>query len=323
VSLEISPIKKEHLEDAARLVSIRYQKLLDQVTSLPTRYADFNILIPLLNNLVEAGTGVVALEKGELKGFLAAWLLPSFRRKRSVYSPEWANAVVQSNGRRVYETMYTHLAALWGADGYLTHLVGLLANDQDGLECWRWLGFGMLAADAMRDLQFEPDCTCEVNIRLAGMQDIDAVIALAEALRRHHADSPTFLINDRIREWADYETWIKNPDNAVWLACQGTRAVAFVRIGPANEDACTIIDDEKTASITAAFTEDEVRGEGIATSLLKQSLEWARAQGYARCAVDFEPMNHWARRFWLRYFQPVCYTLIRQIDERIVGSQRT
>ena len=83
--------------------------------------------------------------------------------------------------------MYTHLAALWGADGYLNHLVGLFANDQDGLECWHWLGFGMLATDAVRDLQFEPDCACKVNIRLAELQDIDAVIALADALRRHHA----------------------------------------------------------------------------------------------------------------------------------------
>lgn len=313
MSLEIVPITKEHLEDAARLVSIRYQKLLARVPSLPPRYADANTYIPLLENAAEAGTGVAALEKGKLKGFHAAWRLPSFRGKRSIFSPEWANAVVEPDGRRIYETMYTYLAPLWGADGYLTHLVSLFANDQDGMECWQWLGFGMMAVDAMRNVQFESECTCEVDIRLAGLQDMDAVIALAEALHRHTAGSHTFLIGDRKRERAYYEAWIHNPGKAIWLAYQGTRAVAFLKIGPANDDACTIIVDEKTASITGAFTEEEVRGEDIATSLLKRSLEWAREKGCTRCAVDFEPMNHWARRFWLRYFQPVVYSYIRKI----------
>ena len=85
--------------------------------------------------------------------------------------------------------------------------------------------------------------------------------------------------------------------------------------GPANVDACTIIHDEKTTSIVGAFTTESVRGGGIATALLNRSLEWARSDGYERCAVDFEPMNPLATRFWLRHFQPVCYTLIRHVDE--------
>jgi hypothetical protein len=51
--------------------------------------------------------------------------------------------------------------------------------------------------------------------------------------------------------------------------------------------------------------------------LLNGSLEWARAEGYERCAVDFEPMNSLAARFWPKYFQPVCYSLMRKVDERI------
>ncbi|MEA3341175.1 MAG: hypothetical protein U9R15_14525 [Chloroflexota bacterium] len=46
-------------------------------------------------------------------------------------------------------------------------------------------------------------------------------------------------------------------------------------------------------------------GKGIATALLDRSLEWARVEGYWRCAVDFEPVS---------------YALVRQIDERIVQS---
>ncbi len=77
-----------------------------------------------------------------------------------------------------------------------------------------------------------------------------------------------------------------------------------------------LIYDEKTTSISGAFTREKARGGGIATALLNRSLEWAHAAGYERCAVDFEPMNPLATRFWLRHFEPVCYTLIRHVDKR-------
>jgi predicted GNAT family acetyltransferase len=80
---------------------------------------------------------------------------------------------------------------------------------------------------------------------------------------------------------------------------------------------CTIIYDEKTTSIYAAFTKERVRGEGIATVLLDHALMSARATGYERCAVPFEPMNLIGTRFWLKYFKPVCYSVLRHIDDRI------
>ena len=88
-------------------------------------------------------------------------------------------------------------------------------------------------------------------------------------------------------------------------------------VEPGHVGGCEIVQDEKTVSIVSAFTKEEARGRGIATALLNRSLEWAQEERYERCAVDFEPMNSLAARFWLRYFEPVCYSLMRRIDERI------
>ncbi|MBI4790515.1 MAG: GNAT family N-acetyltransferase [Chloroflexi bacterium] len=313
MTLEIGQFSKSHLEAAARLVSLRYERLREQTPLLPKRYAEIETLSSLLNNLIESGRGVVALENGKLMGFLAAWQLVSFRGKRSVFSPEWANAVSEPNGRRVYETMYSCLAADWRADGYNSHLISLFANRHYDLECWQWLGFGPIAADAIRGLNSIQGSHCQVEIKQASLRDIEAVMALDDALRRHIASSPIFLTNDKRPERIYYEDWLQNPQKAIWLGCLGDAPIAFLRIGPANTDACTIIYADKTASITGAFTQVDVRGAGIATALLNHALEWARAQGYERCAVDFEPMNYWARRFWLRYFEPVCYTFIRHV----------
>lgn len=253
---------------------------------------------------------------GRLVGFLSGWRIPSFRGRRAVFSPEWANAADLENSRRIYEEMYAHLSSTWVADGCFTHLVSLLANDHDGIGGWHWLGFGMVAADAVRPLQPARGPDVEVDIGRAGLHDLVQIMTLDESLYQYLAASPTFLVDTGERNKAYYEAWLCHPDRPVWLAYQGMKAVAYVGMGPASDDASTIIYDEKTTSISGAFTTERARGQGIATALLNQALEWARAAGYERCAVDFEPMNPLAARFWLRHFEPVCYTLIRHVDER-------
>jgi GNAT superfamily N-acetyltransferase len=316
MSLEIAPLREEHLERASALVSSRYKGLRHQVPSLPPCYAEVSTLLPLLNHIAEAGPGVAAIRGGRLVGFLTGWLLPSFRGKRSAFSPEWANAADLEDSRRIYEEMYAHLSASWVADGYSTHLISVLVNDHNGLVGWHWLGFGMIAADAVRDLQPAQGHDADVDIRRANLQDLEHVMMLSKALEHHLAAPPTFLANPQERDQGYHEEWLRDPGKAVWLAHRGTEAVAYMKLGPASDDACTVIYDEKTSSILGAYTKEEARGRGIATALLKVSLEWARAAGYERCAVDFEPMNPWAARFWLRHFEPVCYTLVRTVDER-------
>jgi len=318
MSLEIVPLEEKHLQDAAALAGSRYKELRKQVPFLPPRYAEVSTLLPLLRDIVEEGPGVASIRGGRLVGFLGGWLMPAFRGKRAAFSPEWANAADLEDSRRIYEEMYTHLAASWVADGYATHLISLLVNDRDGMDGWRWLGFGMIAGDAVRDLRPVPGREASVDIRRARPQDLDQVTMLNEALCQYLVASPTFLADAEERERGDYEAWLQDPDKAIWLAYHGAEAVAYLELGPASDDASTIIYDEKTTGITGAFTGKEVRGRGIATALLNRALEWARAQGYERCAVDFEPMNPLAARFWLRHFQPVCYALVRHVDRRAV-----
>ena len=115
-------------------------------------------------------------------------------------------------------------------------------------------------------------------------------------------------------ELGDSLEWLRNLRNARWLASQKGEILGCMGIGPANLEACTIIRDEGTASIISAYTQESVRRSGVATALLDRSLAWAREQGYARYVVDFEAMNSLARRFWLKWFRPVCYSMIRGIN---------
>ncbi|MBM4466303.1 MAG: GNAT family N-acetyltransferase [Chloroflexi bacterium] len=323
MSLKIVLLQNKHLEDAAALVTTGYRALRERVPSLPSRYEDASSILPLLRDLAGQAPGVVAMRDGRLAGFLSGMVLPDFRGKRSVYSPEWANAVDREDGGETYREMYAHLSARWVADGCFTHVITLLAQDHDAIDAWYWLGFGLTTVDAIRDLTPVQGSTADVVIRRAGLEDIEQAMALSQALQRYLVAAPIFVIEEHaplfplnVEGDEGREQWLANSANALWLAYRDGEVVACMGLEPSSPEACYIIRDEKTISITSAFTRESQRSKGIATALLNHSLNWARSAGYDRCAVDFESQNISATRFWLKHFQPVCFSLIRHVDER-------
>jgi GNAT superfamily N-acetyltransferase len=315
--LEIIPLEEKHLLDAAGLACARYRALRAQVPSMPPRYEDPVITLPWLQDLVAQAPGVAAIRNGRLAGFLLGMVLPRFRGKRGVFCPEWANAADLEDSRWIYEEMYARLSAHWVADGCVVHAISILANDRSAIEGWHGLGFGLAAADGVRTLSPLPEPGTEIEIRRAGPEDSEQMGDLISALQRHLMGAPTFLFRGEPDRVEQHAAWLADPANALWLAYQGTSVVACLGQGPPNPDACNIIDDKGTTSIVSAFTREGARGRGIATDLLNRALGWARGQGFERCAVDWEPMNILGNRFWTRHFHPVCYALMRHLDERI------
>ncbi len=317
MSLEIVPLRDDHLEDAAALVTARYRALRERAPSLPSRYEDVSSVLTPLRDLAGQAPGVVAMRNGRLVGFLLGMVISEFRGKRATYSPEWANAADAEGGREIYREMYACLSARWVAEGCFTHLVTLLAHDREVIDAWHWLGFGLAAVDAIRDLTPMQGTSADVAIRRAGLADVEQAMTLSHALQRHLAAAPIFLRSVEKQGRTFHEQWLADSANALWLAYRGREVVACIGLEPASSDACYIIRDEKTISITSAFTTEGERSKGIGAALLNHSLNWARSLGYQRCAVDFEPQNVPAVRFWLRHFQPVCYSLIRHVDARV------
>ena len=313
-SLHIVPLEGKHLEDAAALVCARYRALREHAPLMPARYEAVEAILPFLHNLPQRAPGVAALRGGRLVGFLGAFVLPRFAGQQSAYSPEWGNAAVRDESRRIYEEMYTQVSPAWLDAGCSMHIVGTLAHERDTLETWHWLSFGLCAADAVRDLAPVPGTAADVEIRRAGLEDAETTAAFDLALHRHLAAAPTFLFDEEDgEELAYHQKWLADPANALWLAYDGAEAVACMGQGPASPEACALIADEGTTSIVIAYTQPQARGQGIALALLNQVLAWGQAEGYERCAVDFEPMNTLAARFWPRHFQLACLYQARYV----------
>ena len=160
-----------------------------------------------------------------------------------------------------------------------------------------------------------------LEIRRAGVQDIEAFGRLESGLADHLGATPTYLVGHEPSSRRVCLDLLSDAGYAVWLAFQNGEAIAYLLQGPASSNACTIIREAGTSSITGAYTDPAARGTGVATVLLNRALAWARGQGYARCAVDFETMNPQARRFWLRHFTPITFALERHIDARAVPTR--
>ena len=317
--LEIIQLKDEHLEEAAALVCSRYKNLREGEPLLPYQYQEPQTILPLLHNIMGADVpGVAAVQDGQLAGFMIAWFMPEFRGKRSVYSPEWANTSRLENSQYIYEEMYRKIAVEWIADRYAAHYINIFADDPEAIRACHWLGFGMLGIDALRGLQPFREINEQIEIRRAGIQEVDQVLGLHAELVQYMKGSPAFFIADGLSK--EYiEQWVNAPDKVIWLADVDEEPVAFLRLGPANDDASTIIYDEKTTSIYGAYTKEKMRGKDVMTSLLAHALESVCDEEYERCAVDFETMNILGTRFWLgRGFSPVTYSLLRYLDERAI-----
>ncbi len=320
MTLTLLELSDHHLSDAAALVAARCRALQAVIPETPARYTEPETILPLLTNLAQRAPGLVALRNGQLVGFLLGMVLPAFRGKRSIYSPEWANGALLAEADTINQALYARLSARWVADGCVLHALTVLAHDVRGLDGWYRQGFGLNGVDAVRGLEPVAGEQAPVTVRQATSADLALVAAHGLALQRHLASAPIFKALTEPESEAEYAQWLEQPTHVMWLAFDAAdRPVGSLGLVPANPDACTLMQDPGTISVMHAYTEPAVRGQGIAAALLDRAIADGRARGYMRCSVDFESQNIPAAAFWRRHFQPVCYSVIRNVDERCVG----
>lgn len=76
---------------------------------------------------------------------------------------------------------------------------------------------------------------------------------------------------------------------------------------------------EEAKALSLASYHEEHRGKGVCQNLLNFVISTLNADGYTQLGVDFESFNPAARGFWLKYFTPYTHSVVRRIDERILG----
>jgi GNAT superfamily N-acetyltransferase len=219
--------------------------------------------------------------------------------------------------------MYEAIAERWVSDKCYLHCITLLAGDKEAIEAFSMMGFGINTIDAMR--KSEPvsrNVPPDMRIESITAEHVRDIMPLSLGLEEHLEKSPSFIPHLEQRRSEYFTRFLSEKDKSIWVAYHGNAAASYMKCEPSSEaKACQVVRDSRVIGISGAYTKPEFRNTGIATAVLSRLLEESRKKGYTKCSVDFEPANRLAADFWLRFFTPVCFSMMRYVDERISLSE--
>ncbi len=311
------------LPQAANLFCEKFKNLRQVVACIPASLEEPQPVIDRLDYLTNQCPAVMALDNGQLVGYLAAWLIEDFRhtRRKAAYSPEWGHAALPGQEHRVYRALYRIAADRWTASGCQVHAITLLASDHLAEKTWFWNGFGLVVVDAVRPSThwaFHPRVLSESAKPLRAI-----FLSCAFWMTSTGAITLVHLFTCPLAQAGMQPIWTHFwpiPHNSVWLALDGNDPAGFICFSTKHQDSVEILEADSIISITGAYVRPAYRGRGIATHLVDRALQDYARQGFTCCSVDFESANPEAASFWPRYFEPVCYSLMR-IPEYLPGVE--
>lgn len=183
------------------------------------------------------------------------------------------------------------------------------------------LGFGTNTIDAIMTIgKVLTNKVPGIEIKSITKDSIDDIMPLVRGLKKHIGSSPCYLSIDSHRNEEWFRQFLAEKDKSVYVAYSGNDAVSYIQCEPSFEArACYIVRHPEIIGITGAYTKSEFRNKGIASAILSRLFENALQKGYKKCSVDFESANLLASSFWHMRYKPVCYSMLRYIDERVIS----
>jgi GNAT superfamily N-acetyltransferase len=316
--LEITTFKKDYLPDLAALFVQNFRKLRAAVPALPDLMEDTDRIVGMLGRLSDICPGVVAVKNGKLLGYMGWFVADHFRdtERRAAYCPEWGHAAVEEAKSEVYGAMYHEAARHWADCGCHVHALTLLAHDREAEKIWFWYGFGLTVVDAIRaTLPLDGVSPRDVCVRKAGLDDVEALAMMEVEHRQHYSQPPVLMAAHPPADADALAGFICEPNNSIWLAVDGDDYIGYLRFDASDADSVAVVAAPDRIANTAAYVRSQYRGRGAATAVLNAALRDYAGRGFRRCSVDFESFNPEAVSFWLRFFEPVCFSVLR-VPER-------
>lgn len=322
--MEIIPFAAEHIPAAAALLARRHAADRGREPALPERFEDPEECIPFLQDLLPKGCGVAAFRRQGLAGYLITVNDAAHHAQRRALIPLEGHAIAAGEDGETYREMYAALAPALLRLGIFDHQVLLPVSDRNAVEAWFSLTFGERMHVAGRGLESVKGELADVDIRLAGPEQVEEVWGLFAGLGRYNTTPPLFVPDIYEDEaWRkELEEDLRRPENAFWTAYEDGEMAAVMYIRPT---ARMVFDRPPgTANLSIAFARKKARHGGFGTALLRRCVAWARDNGYQRIALDYFTYNLLGARFWQGHgFRPVATILQRRIDPRIAWADGT
>jgi GNAT superfamily N-acetyltransferase len=318
--LRIEPLRAEHLDDAAVLLSERHRRQRRSVPELSPEYEEPGAARAAIDDLLArpGASPFAASESGLLVGYLIGT-----PRDRS----RGPNMFVEGAGHAVIEPetvrdLYGAAAARWVDSGATIHSVIVPSDDPNLIDAWFRVEFGMQFTHGIR-----PPATTEddrgppegIRIRRAERSDIPTLARLELALPEHQSRSPVFSPG-RVPEigevMGELETDFDDPAFTTFVA-EHEGSVIGSSVGCSIDKSSEhrgIVKAPGAGFLGFAAVLPEARGLGAGRALGEAVLVWARDAGYPTVVTDWRETNLLSSRTWPRLgFRPMFRRLNRTI----------
>ncbi len=320
--LEILDFTAADLEEAAALLAGRHRAHRVAVPALDASFEDPAAALAELETLWrgDGASGASARRDGRLVGYVVG-----ARREDDVWGP---NVWIDAPGYAVEEAetvrdLYAHAAAGWVAAGRTSHYVIVPATETEHVDAWFRLGFGHQHVAAIRDVPVAdeaPPPPAGLTLRVATLEDVDALAALDVVLPAHQARAPTFsrlplpTVEEMRKDWE--ESW-DDQRFTTFVAEHGGTVVGSAVGCPIDVSSqhSGMMRPPGAGFLGFAAVLPEARGLGAGRMLGEAVLDWARRDGRAWVVTDWRMTNLLSSRAWPRLgFRPTFYRLHRAID---------
>jgi GNAT superfamily N-acetyltransferase len=292
--VDIVAFTDEHVDGAAAVLAERHAAHLAVEPLLP-RPTDFRGQV---ENAREDATGAVAVEAGEVVGYL---LGP--RREDGIGAHVWsASAGHAVRDPELIRDLYAVAAERWVADGLTRHFVYVPAM-RELVEPWLRLSFGISAAQAAMETRptAPPSADAGIRVRLSTPEDTPVAAAYDRQLQLHLQRSPSFSElpaqsdQEVLDEWRAGEG---DPQFTHFVAEQDGRILGHLLLyrRPAGD----LRVPPRSIDLANALTEAGARGSGAGVALTEHAIGWAHEHGYEIMTTDWRMTNLLASRFWPR-----------------------
>ena len=304
--MEIVAFSDEHVESAAAVLAERHTAHLAVEPLLPHR-TDF---VAQIDNEREDATGAVAIEGGEVVGYLLGKRRENFMGKHI-----WSGVAGQASREpELVRDLYAAAAARWVEDGFTRHFVFAPSHDAELVDTWFRLSFGASGVLAIRETGPEEPFDSCVEIRRGTREDFPDAARLEIEMSRAMQPSPSFsgielqAHEEVLAEWLEDEDFSKYE---LFVAEREGRVVGHILLYRRPPDLRV---PENSIDLGQASTEPEARGTGVGRALTAHVIRWAHEHDYPTMTTDWRMTNLWASRFWPnRGFRPAFLRLYRSI----------
>lgn len=328
-SYEIVQTDKKYLDDLIGLFISNYNVIREKSPLLPTKYSTYEGIKPSISWMLNNCNGVIALRDNKVVGYMSALILNQFKgSNRGAYTPEFSHSSISEDKVKIYNLMRTELWKQLAQLECTVHSITLL--DEDNLKTDFFMAsYGLLVMDAMNTVDqliatTSGNPTEKYTARIAGANEIESLKPLIIAYREYMSGPPIF--NSLGDEDIDImlESWFMEEKRSVWVV-ESNNGASNEIVGYANlitdpDNASYVVRDAAILGVSGTFIMKDHRNKGAGSVLFNTASIWAKQNGFEKISVDFESANPLALKFWLNHFKPVTYSLIRHIDDRLIGN---